>query len=436
MLLLVVTAAHAGEFPAAPDTLRLVAPRASAPPVDSTAISVADRLDALVGGPAAVRLHPDDVWLRAPFGDGLLTPADEWLSRRRAAPRDYDHRLAFEASYDRVDQVKAGVRGEYQHPDRMWPRLAGRLAIATGRSVVLYGVQFEQPLQSTARLVAGLTAVRTTAHGDLQQVDDLENSLALLFGRQDYRDYFEREGVGAYLAWRVPEFSTVSLHLRGDRWHSLVVDRGTRSWFQRGRELRDNPPIDDGESRSILLRSERLAHATHRTRAGLYHWIEFERAGGSLGGDFTYSRALADVRSLLRLSPTATLNARGVLGLAPGGDLPAQRRFTIGGVDGLRAHAFASASGDQAVLGQAEFSTGLRPGGSTTLAGNLLALLFLDVGQAWTSGSGAFDLGRQHVAIDGGFGLATGDDDLRVYLARDLQRGGAFVVSLRLQRPF
>ena len=60
-------------------------------------------------------------------------------------------------------------------------------------------MQLEQPLLPPARLALGVSAVRRTDHSELQQVDDAENSLALLFARQDYRDYFEREGFGAYL---------------------------------------------------------------------------------------------------------------------------------------------------------------------------------------------------------------------------------------------
>ena len=71
---------------------------------------------------------------------------------------------------------------------------------------------------------------------------------------------------------------------------------------------------------------------TSRTRAGLYHWLELEFAGRDLGGDFDYTRLLADVRSLVRLSPATTLALRLVGGSNFDGRLPAQRTFTVGGV--------------------------------------------------------------------------------------------------------
>ena len=73
----------------------------------------------------------------------------------------------------------------------------------------------------------GVDVSRRTDHGDLQQIDDVENSLLLLVAHEDWRDYFEREGVGAYLSWRVPDFSTVSVHVRSDRYRSLAVQRRT-----------------------------------------------------------------------------------------------------------------------------------------------------------------------------------------------------------------
>ncbi len=429
---------EARDFPEAPasDTLKL-APADSLPPAPAMGMrfSPADSLDRLVEAPD-VRLEAEDTWLRAPFGDRMLTPAEVWLSRHPRAGRE-DVQASLMLDYNRVDPLRIGLGWEAQRPLTLLPRFGARAEYATGRGRWLWGVQVEQPLAPPSRLVAGLSWVRRTDHSDLQQVDDLENTLALLLGRQDYRDYFEREGVGAYVAWRVPDLSTISVHARGDRYRSLPTRWGTRSWLHRDRVLRDNPAIDDGEERSVLVRSERLAHHTHRTRGGLYHWIEIERAGGSLGGDFEFTRALADMRSVVRLAPGSTLSLRGVAGVTPAGTLPRQKQFLAGGVDGLRGHSFGEFRGDQLALAQAEWSLDLWPIRTSNVDANLQALAFVDVGRAWANPEHTWDVNRQAFATDGGFGLATADDDLRVYVARDLQDPEAsFVFSIRLQRPF
>lgn len=379
-----------------------------------------------------IELVESETWLRAPFGDQLLVDPARWRTRRSASDHSNLH-----LDYNRVDQLRLGLSTQLQEPFTMQPRVGARIEYATGRKRTLYGVQVEQPLAPPGRLAAGVSLVRRTDHHELQQVDDFENTLALLFGRQDYRDYFEREGGGAYLSWRVPDFSTVSLHARADDYRSLGVNRGTRSWFQRARTLRDNPAIDDGTQRSALVRLERLAQTSSRTRAGLYHWIEIERSGAGLGGDFEFTRALADVRSVLRLSPASTLSLRAVGGHTAAGALPRQRKFPAGGVDGLRAHAFSQYLGDQLLLMQAEYDIGLWRQKSAAGPNGLHALVFVDAGSAWENPGHQWDIARQQLQTDGGFGLASADDALRVYFAKNLQKlGSDFVISMRLQRPF
>ena len=378
----------------------------------------------------------DAEWLSAPFGERLLTEPEAWRARR-CHGLQRNARLDPIVDYNRVDLFRFGLTGELQNPSTMAPRIGGRYEYALGRRRALYGVQLEQPLFPPGRLSLGVSMSRRTDHSELQQVEDVENSLALLFARQDYRDYFEREGYGAYLAWRVPDFSVISVHARNDDYRSLRLQDGTRSFFEGHRALRENPEVDEGEIHAVLLRLERQTQRTARTRAGLYHWIELERAGHGMGGDFEYTRALADVRSVVRLSPTAALALRAVGGTTITGVLPRQKQFTIGGVDGLRAHAFAEYRGSQLLLGQAEFTTALsrvRPRGFDA---GLHAIAFVDAGRAWDDAGHAWWPGRQRIQVDGGFGLTTSEDNLRVYVARNLQRARSdAVVSVRLQRPF
>ena len=374
----------------------------------------------------------EDAWLRAPFGDDLLTDPDQWRSEGHRA-----RRTSMGLDYNRVDGLRLTLSHQLQRPETMRPRLGARIEYASGRERTLYGVQLEQPLAPPGRLALGVSMVRRTDHSELQQMEDLENTLTFLFARQDFRDYFEREGFGAYVSWRVPDFSTVSVHVRNDEYRSLVADHGNRSWFNTDVPLRENPSVEEGTAHSVILRLERLAHRTGRTRAGFYHWIDLEGAGGALEGDFDYTRLLADMRSVLRLTPAATLAVRAVAGHTFNGALPRQKQFTAGGVDGLRAHDFSEFVGGELALAQAEFTVGLWQMRNSMLEGGLHAIAFLDMGRAWSNPAHAWDADRQHMQADGGFGLATTEDGLRVYFARGLQNPGSeFVFSVRLQTPF
>jgi hypothetical protein len=379
------------------------------------------------------RLEGDEgEWLWTPIGDHLVTDPDEWRARHRG-----HQDLSALVDYNRVDRLRLGAKWEFQGDDALDPRLGVRLERSLGRTRTLYGAQLEQPLLRPGRLALGVSMVRRTEHPDLQQMDDIENSLALLTVRQDFRDYFEREGWGTYLAWRVPDFSTLSVHARSDRYRSLPLDDGTRSWGHPSRPLRDNPAIDDGTANTVSVRSERLLRPTRAMRAGLYHWVEVEHAGGRLHGDFDFTRALADVRSVVRLSPATSLLLRGVGGTTLDGRLPLQKQFTLGSVDGLRAHPIDAFRGDRLFLAQAEYVLGLWRLTGAPFEGGLHVMAFVDAGKAWTGPDRVYDLSRQQLACDGGFGIGTTDDDVRIYFARDLQRPDSpFVISLRLQRPF
>jgi hypothetical protein len=372
-------------------------------------------------------------WLRvAPIGDNLLTDVEVWRAREEDR-----HRWDLRFDYNRVDPLRLGVAYQFQSDQLMHPRLGARLEYSFGRERTMYGIQVEQPVIPPGRISLGVSAVRRTDHPELQQVEDLENSLALLFARTDYRDYFEREGFGAYIAWRVPDFSTVSVHMRNDEFRSLPLDRGTRSFIYKGRDLRENPAINDGESHTAALRLERLAHRTSQTRAGFYHWIDLERSGHGLGGDFSYTRFLADLRSVVRLSPATTLALRLVGGHVSDGTLPVQKQFTLGGADGLRAHAIASNRGDQLLLGQAEYTIGLWRLRSNFFQGGLHAIAFVDAGWTWFNPAHHWDVDRQKIRVDGGFGVSTSEDNLRLYFARHLDEpDSGFLVTMRLRRPF
>jgi hemolysin activation/secretion protein len=124
-------------------------------------------------------------------------------------------------------------------------------------------------------------------------------------------------------------------------------------------------------------------------------------------------------------------------GSSLGRALPRQRAFGLGGADGLRAHSFGALQGDQVALLQAEYGAGIGRLRSGRFDNGLHAIVFVDAGRAWTDPRHRWDVAGQRFAVDGGFGLATAEDRLRVYFAKDLQDPDSdFVVSARLRRPF
>ena len=380
--------------------------------------------------------HADngDLYPHSPFGEGILTDQDEW--RLRVGSNDpWPQPIG---DYNRVDRLALGLAYQIRPEDPMAPRIGARLSYSFGRERTLYGVQIEQPLMHDGWLALGGSMTRRTDHSELQQTPDLENSLNLLFGRNDNRDYFERTGFGAYVSSRLGDITTASLRVRNDSYHSLPLKGGITSIFWKERELRDNPEIDEGESHTISLQFERLSQRVVAPKAGTYHFVSIERGGGGMKGDFDYGRALADVRSVLRVSPATTLAMRLVGGSTFSGTLPRQREFTLGGFDGLRAHAFAAYRGNQMALAQGEYTISLwRLGPADWMDGGIDVMVFGDAGTAWSSPGNNWNLGSQRIGADAGFGIGTNGGGFRVYFGRDLQNStGDFLVTARLQRPF
>jgi hypothetical protein len=88
-------------------------------------------------------------------------------------------------------------------------------------------------------------------------------------------------------------------------------------------------------------------------------------------------------------------------------------------------------------LAQAEYTIGLWQLRSKGFEGGLHAIVFADAGTAWNNPDRAWDVGAQHFKVDGGVGLSTSEDDVRLTFARNLQEPDSdFTVGLRLNRPF
>src|SRR5262249_35627913 len=170
-------------------------------------------------------------WLEPPFRNPLTGTPENWPIRHPF----HDSKLGIALDYNRVDELRPGFTWQVQGGSNLSPRLGLRLEYTTARGEWLYGAQLEQPLDPGNHLAVGFSLYRRTEHSELQQFTDLENSLALLFARQDFRDYFEREGFDGYLALRWTGITTFSVHSRNDIFRSLITYPRTSSWFHQDR---------------------------------------------------------------------------------------------------------------------------------------------------------------------------------------------------------
>ncbi len=305
---------------------------------------------------------------------------------------------------------------------------------------------------------------------------------ALLLQR-DYRDYFEREGVGGVVyvkphpAWRV------ELSLSRDAERSV---RANDPWslFRNSDTWRRNPLIDDGHFWTTGLEVEfdtrndrdqptsgwiirgRFEHSTSDDIAPVA-LPPTVRPTPETGGGYGTGRLLLDVRRYARLTPKLQMNVRLRTDSWIEGDrLPVQRRFSLGGLDllpGFDFRAFTCApSGftdpadpalcDRMIITQVELRSrvglnlGYRMPDREGSPGRFIGIkeadlvVFGDGGKAWLAGSGPGQVPVNSLPVlkewefDAGVGLDAGG--IGAYLAKSLSTDEPVKFVVRLQRRF
>jgi Omp85 superfamily domain/Glycogen recognition site of AMP-activated protein kinase len=359
-----------------------------------------------------------------------------------ALPRPHGFRdgsTDLSGSYDRVNQVTLTGALRYRNRVQMHPDLDVVAGYAFGRDRWLYDVGFAQPLLGGGVLDVGAQAYRRSATPDEFRVGSTENSLAAFFFRQDWRDYYEAEGVSTFLRCDLGPDQEILVRARREDHRSVAK---TTDWglFEGKTRMRANPAVDDGRLRAVAASYE-LDTRNHRTNPsrGLLATASWEWVGDGLGGDFAFQRGELDVRRYIKLSPDHFLDIRllgamidqahrTVDGLPLRGfaAIPLQERLYLGGIGTMRATQFKSLVGDRATLANVEMRVGVFD--------DFQAVVFTDVGDAWVEAADTF-----HLKTDAGVGVQDSDASFRINVAKKVDgREGdeGVLVSVRINRMF
>ncbi|MGB9774432.1 MAG: BamA/TamA family outer membrane protein [Bacteroidota bacterium] len=184
-------------------------------------------------------------------------------------------------------------------------------------------------------------------------IDEMENTTAALFVRLDYRDYFFRNGFSFHAAQYLSPQIRLQVTYGADRYESLSKQTNW-SLFYPSRLFRPNPSIEDGLMRSIVFSTDIVTYNSNRPNKGgwrIHGQAEFagNATGNQLGGDFSFSQYLLDVRQYQPISEKSQIRLRARAGLASSGT-PRQKSFEIGGLGSLPAYRFKEFSGTKMLL--------------------------------------------------------------------------------------
>ena len=340
--------------------------------------------------------------------------------------------------YNRVDEWTPGIRFGYT-PEVGWhPRFEIQTAFALdGSDRSYYSMEVAQPFLSERRALVGFRLSRFTDTDDEWRIGSLENTLATLFARFDYRDYYERDGIAWFVEARPFEEWSATLRYESHA-HTDLSDPDPDAWsvLRQHSPWRANPSIQEGQMRAVTGELRWTRGSPEPGREGLGAALAVESAGRGLDGDFVFTRWIGEARAAVLPWKRLSVAGRARAGTTGAGTLPPQRAFAVGGISTLRAHSFKTHVGDHMLLANAEVGYMVWKGKQRTLVkSDVQALAFLDTGEAWAGPS--FDPSSRQFLTDAGLGVAVGEGRLRVYAAVDLRDTDAPVHwTVRLGRPF
>lgn len=291
--------------------------------------------------------------------------------RRTRERRDGDGRSEFRVatgrSYNRVEGLPITfgpvVETEGRNPLRLRAlaiyRTESGLSLDTDR--LGYYVRADQFLGGRRAVRVGASAFSLVDPIEDWHVSDLENGLSTFLFHRDFRDHYEREGWSAFATVSPPR-SPLSLTAE-HRWerHGSLPAGSPWALFGNSEEWRAQPLAAEGSLSSVVLRGTLDTRSDREDPAtGWFVSGEMERAydadlarptavGVVPGADgpvlfpavsySSFTTGQLDLRRYNRVSPSARLNLRLLVGGSLTGDaVPPQRQHALGGEGSLPAY--------------------------------------------------------------------------------------------------
>jgi len=286
--------------------------------------------------------------------EGASVEEQWWRRLERRGRRNFNRlEIANAGVYNRVEGLPVRI-GPVLYRDQGWGhlRLDATAVLRTESSFsgatpdVGHDVTGEARVGRQFGVSAGGRLYDVVSGVEEWQLSNAEVALASFFFHRDYRDYYGRHGGQLFAALRATEDADLTLSYGDERWRARATrDPFALAWNEMA--WRENPQMDAGRFHlvNVTLRID-TRNDELNPWAGWYVFADFERGAGRIDaagptsasvrtipvGPTRYHRGFLDVRRYNRVSPSAQLNLRLVLGGWLSGDpLPLQRRLSIDG---------------------------------------------------------------------------------------------------------
>ncbi len=367
---------------------------------------------------------------------------------------DWDgERNEFEARYNRVEGLYSGMKLNPEPVRRKYPDrvvLYGSVGYSFGLKDIEYQAGLEKGIGDDFRFALGGEYHNWVDSPDKWIIPDDENSLAAVFLKEDFHDYYKAEGSSVYMT---QNFSQAVRFKVGYHIDELDTLERTSSWaiFGGSKKFPENPVMDHAENRSVIASLEiDTRNSRRKTTRGWYVYLEYEKADPELKGDYEFDRAWFDIRRFQPLGYGDGIDFR-VAGGTGGINMPYHRKFWLGGLSTLRGFPFKSfpdgrfnCGGNRMLLGQIEYRLGDQNMLFDDMGLDFLdafeVVLFADAGWVWreyTNDMGFDDLDWDDFKSDVGLALTNHGGNVRLQIARRTDTNhNPFTVTFRINRPF
>jgi hypothetical protein len=280
----------------------------------------------------------DEVWRLIGHGEqksavGVRLALTRTYNRVEGLPIEFGPRLRFRTS---AGTVAADVFGIFRTGSRLeW----------NGNNVG-HNARVELRIGRSEHWSVGGRLFDVVAPVEDWQLSDVEVGLATFITHSDYRDYFDRHGGGAMLGYRDGRAFHATLEVTDERWRPRVTLTPFSLW-RNEQPWRASPDFDRARfTRTILHAAYDTRTDPRRPRSGWWLQGDYELGIGeqqtygteisapvaAFGRHVKYGRGMLDLRRYSRLSPSAQINTRLLVGGWLNGDaLPLQRRLSLSG---------------------------------------------------------------------------------------------------------
>ncbi|MBD3219575.1 MAG: BamA/TamA family outer membrane protein [candidate division Zixibacteria bacterium] len=268
--------------------------------------------------------------------------------------------------YNRVDGLYLETFLEYEDATGVFPSFEVGVGYAFEAERLRYRLEASQRIFDYYAIEPHGRIYRETATEDDWIVPEFENAIFALVVNEDFRDYYEKEGGEIGLKIYLGPYNSLDFSYSYDdiKW----MDAHPKLWSLFGsKEFRGNwsslpgdylqENMSDFDSKLSLFKFTYkfdMLDNIYRPRAGWYAGLQFEKGGGDLKGDLTYSRWILSGIRYQPINRYLSLKMRVMYG-GSSDRVPLFKKFYLGGIRTLRGYDIKEFYGDQMFLANIEY---------------------------------------------------------------------------------